>query len=1218
LIDQAVANLTSTGTNQPIVQRQVADLHSGNEFSLQTMQSSGLVRLDELRANPELADIDGRGFSVVIIDTGIDLDHPFFGTDADGDGIADRIVFNYDFSGGNDNDASDYDGHGSNVSSIVASSDSLRPGMASAAGIIHLKVFPDQGGAATTRDIEEALQWVVANAGLYNIASVNMSLGYGNFAYARNNTAWSDEFKALESLDVIMVAAAGNDYYELESTAGISLPAADPGVISVGAVFAGNIGGVRYFDGAHAARSGPDIITPFSQRHPAMLDVFAPGAPISGAGANGGLLTQHGTSQATPHVAGAAALAQQISTQLLGRRLTVDEFRHLLATASTTITDGDDENDNVLHSGLEYPRLDLVKMAAGIQQLQPGAIEGRVFHDLDADGSTATDPGLSGQLVYLDSNNNGQLDATTTSFDSTAASQVIADQSMLQSTILVEDQQGPLTDVNVRIDVRHSWNADLVVYLVSPQGTRVELISDIGNGQTDFRDTVFDDQARSPVHRGSSPYQGSYRPTESLGQLAGESAAGEWTLEVHDRFERDEGRLESWSLELSHTELSTRTGSSGEFQFDSLVSGQYFVRTDVPANWLMLPTAVASGGLQELTVTAGQTTAAVEFAYQTSLQIWLTDSVIREDDGPQATELVVSRQGVSLADDLWVTLVHNDASEIDLPGQVVIPAGADEVTVAVNTVDDRLRDGTQQVTITASSTGLGSDTAVLAVDDHELLTLTSQTSSVRENAGSAAIELLIERSDFETQAPLQIELTSSDSSELALPSSVLMAADVTSLTILVDVIDDQILDGTQQVQVRARAAGFLPAEIELNVLDYEPLQLAVDDHVAWVSATAGSNTLTINRNPLELADPLSVQLDWQGAVGLAVADQFVIPAGVESADLQIQVEDPGNWSQTRQVVVTAEASGYEATTARFWFSDRAGLHLESDQASVAENAGAAALTWIVSRAGIGTAEELTVQLSSSDTSELAVPDVIVIPATASSIEFMADVIDDHLFDGTRPVTVTARSDGLEQTSLVIEVSDYETWQNPVNPLDVDNNGRVTPSDVLALINMMEQSGSIPLPVNTLPENAPAPFLDVNGDFQFSQADMKPVVDHYNELTLANLRARQAEAERNRSSDAKQVMAQLVRLSLPQQVVSRSVVIPATSVVMPASFDGGEPRQRVFAETRDFVRISRPARPAPAVLAWQLPGDPAEGFDWSDLDELLQLLEPVELGSGLSV
>ena len=77
-------------------------------------------------------------------------------------------------------------------------------------------------------------------------------------------------------------------------------------------------------------------------------------------------------------------------------------------------------------------------------------------------------------------------------------------------------------------------------------------------------------------------------------------------------------------------------------------------------------------------------------------------------------------------------------------------------------------------------------------------------------------------------------------------------------------------------------------------------------------------------------------------------------------------------------------------------------------------------------------------------------------------------------------------------------------------------------------------------------------------------------------------------------------------------------MPATSVVMPASFDGGEPRQRVFAETRDFVRISRPARPAPAVLAWQLPGKPAEGFDWSDLDELLQLLEPVELGSGLSV
>jgi hypothetical protein len=89
--------------------------------------------------------------------------------------VSDRIVYQYDFADG-DADASDVDGHGSNVSSIVASSDSIHTGMAPDADIIHLKVFGDDGGGNFAY-VESALQWVVENAATYNIASVNMSLG---------------------------------------------------------------------------------------------------------------------------------------------------------------------------------------------------------------------------------------------------------------------------------------------------------------------------------------------------------------------------------------------------------------------------------------------------------------------------------------------------------------------------------------------------------------------------------------------------------------------------------------------------------------------------------------------------------------------------------------------------------------------------------------------------------------------------------------------------------------------------------------------------------------------------------------------------------------------------------------------------------------------------------------------------------------------------------
>ena len=74
-------------------------------------------------------DLLGASYASVIIDTGIDLNHPFFGPDSDGNGVADRIVYQYDFLDG-DNNASDLDGHGTNVAGIVASQNAAYPGVA--------------------------------------------------------------------------------------------------------------------------------------------------------------------------------------------------------------------------------------------------------------------------------------------------------------------------------------------------------------------------------------------------------------------------------------------------------------------------------------------------------------------------------------------------------------------------------------------------------------------------------------------------------------------------------------------------------------------------------------------------------------------------------------------------------------------------------------------------------------------------------------------------------------------------------------------------------------------------------------------------------------------------------------------------------------------------------------------------------------------------------
>jgi serine protease AprX len=336
-----------------------------SDITPQNNGASSLINFKSLRNDKRFANLQGQNFSTVILDTGIDRNHPFFGPDKNKNGISDRIVYQYDFAD-NDSDASDPTGHGSHISSIVGSSDKNYPGVAPKVNIISLKVFGDDGGGSFDY-VEEALQWVVANAKKYNIASVNLSFGDGsNYNKPTKQYGISDELATLVKQKVAVIAAAGNDFYTYDSAQGVASPAADPNVIGVGAVYSSNMGKVSYLSDAEAYSTGADRIAPFSQRHKTLTPIFAPGAPITAANDVGGTMTLQGTSQAVPHVAGAVVLAQQLAVRELGRRLSINELKNLLVSTGKNIKDGDDEKDNVKNTGLTFKRLDVLALNKAI------------------------------------------------------------------------------------------------------------------------------------------------------------------------------------------------------------------------------------------------------------------------------------------------------------------------------------------------------------------------------------------------------------------------------------------------------------------------------------------------------------------------------------------------------------------------------------------------------------------------------------------------------------------------------------------------------------------------------------------------------------------------------------------------------------------------------------------------------------------------------------
>lgn len=110
---------------------------------------------------------------------------------------------------------------------------------------------------------------------------------------------------------------------------------------------------------------------------------------------------------------------------------------------------------------------------------------------------------------------------------------------------------GTVADVDVRVNLTHPFDGDLVLTLVSPSGTEVELSSLNGSSGDNYTNTVLDDEASTSIASGTPPFTGSFRPEGLLSSLDGEPMAGTWTLRVEDTANIDTGTLLGWSVDIS-------------------------------------------------------------------------------------------------------------------------------------------------------------------------------------------------------------------------------------------------------------------------------------------------------------------------------------------------------------------------------------------------------------------------------------------------------------------------------------------------------------------------------------------------------------------------------------------------------------------------------------------------------------------------------------------
>ena len=254
----------------------------------------------------------GTGTAVAVLDTGVEWAAVPFACTAPGTAAC-KVAVARDFAP--EDGARDANGHGSNVAGIVV-------GVAPGARILALDVF--DGGSASSTTILAAYNWVLQNRAAYNVAAINLSLGGGRATATCGTDALAVAFQTGRNAGVVTTVASGNDGY----TDSTSWPACAPAAVSVGAVYDANVGGLAYSKCSDPVTAA-DRVTCFSNSA-GFVTVLAPGALIDAAG-----YRMAGTSQAAPHVAGAAAVlhgafpaetASQLVTRLVSTgRAVIDQ-----------------------------------------------------------------------------------------------------------------------------------------------------------------------------------------------------------------------------------------------------------------------------------------------------------------------------------------------------------------------------------------------------------------------------------------------------------------------------------------------------------------------------------------------------------------------------------------------------------------------------------------------------------------------------------------------------------------------------------------------------------------------------------------------------------------------------------------------------------------------------------------------------------------------------
>ncbi len=275
----------------------------------------------------------------------------------------------------------------------------------------------------------------------------------------------------------------------------------------------------------------------------------------------------------------------------------------------------------------------------------------------------------------------------------------------------------------------------------------------------------------------------------------------------------------------------------------------------------------------------------IEIRDHETVLLTLTHLTVSEFVGSTTATVTRSNSDTNLP--VTVSVDVDDRNTIRAPISVTIPTNANSAQFVIHSIDDLILNGTRTVRVAVAAEGYEGSQSVLQVLDFEPLSLTTSVDSISEQGGEVMATIL--RSVADVSMPLVVELSVDDSSELTIPSRVEIPAGQSSVTFGISARDDAVLDGSQFVEVKAIATGYVDGKSVVVVTDYEHLALSIEEQA--IDERGGRTLATLTRSDIDSLAELTATLSTNDGTELKIPTVVKFLAGQRSVRFPIDAID---------------------------------------------------------------------------------------------------------------------------------------------------------------------------------------------------------------------------------------------------------------------------------------------------------------------------------------